>query len=235
MLAKLKNREDIAKNVFSLTFDLQGKELVFQAGQFFSLTLQNPPYTDNRGNSRFLGIMNSPLQKDIISTATRVGKSAFKRFLKEMPIGTEVAIDKIGGHQILPVDRNKALVFIPCGIGIVPFMGLLHHMQLTNIYYQVTIFYQNETQEETPFLSEIQSLAKEHQEIKFVPIMTSDSGWSGEKRQFSPNIIKEYVEEPEGKLYMLAGPVNEVMTATKTLKEAGIPEDKIQFEIFTGY
>ncbi len=63
MTVRIKGRQEIAKGVMAISFDTEGQDLNFKAGQFCTVTLINPPYNDNRGNNRFLGFSTSPSDK----------------------------------------------------------------------------------------------------------------------------------------------------------------------------
>ena len=64
----------------------------FIAGQYMTVTLTNPPETDDEGNSRFFSITSAP-SEDCLVIATRMRDTAFKRVLKDLPAGSEIKID----------------------------------------------------------------------------------------------------------------------------------------------
>lgn len=235
MRVKIKDREEIAKNTLLVTFDLLGQALNFKAGQFCRITLINPPYNDSRGNSRFLGIVTSPSEKGIFSILTRMGVSAFKKSLAELPIGTEVEVGEIDGHIILPEDRKKSVVFVAGGIGIAPVMGVLRFCQEQNWPYMITLVYSNEDSESAPFLDELKRMAEGNQKFKLVATMTQDAAWIGEKRRINSQFIKDYFPEPDKNIYFVTGTPRFVPAVFREIKGAGVPAQSITMEIFTGY
>jgi ferredoxin-NADP reductase len=120
-------------------FDLLGQPFPFMPDNFFHSHLINPPYTDERGNSRKFGFINSPTVQDSISMMTRIGVSAFKKSLLELPIGTEVEIDGVDGHNHLPDDVQIQFVWIADAIGIAPFMSIVREIKAKNLQNKVTL------------------------------------------------------------------------------------------------
>lgn len=235
MRVKIKNREEIAKGTLLVTFDLAGQELNFRAGQFCRITLLNPPYTDNRGNSRFFGFVTSPSEKGKFSILTRKGVSAFKKSLEELPFGTEAEMGGIDGHIALPEDSNKAVVFVAGGIGIAPVMGILRFCHEQNWPYAITLVYSNDDLESTPFLDELKRMALESKKFKLVATMTQDAGWSGERRKINAQLLKDYFAEPDKNIYFVTGTPRFVPSVFREITGIGVNPKSITMEIFTGY
>jgi predicted ferric reductase len=199
------------------------------------VTLIHPPYTDTRGDKRFLGFTTSPSQKNTFSVMTRMGVSAFKKSLAELPIGTEVEVGEIDGRLILPDDKSKHIVFVAGGIGIAPIMGLLRFVSEESWPYNITLIYSNTNHEWAPFLEELTGFAKETQNFKLIATMTKDPQWQGEKRRVNGQFIKEYFSKPEENLYYVTGTPRFVPIVFKEIKDIGVPILNLRMEIFTGY
>ena len=235
MIAKIKERKEIATDKLYVAFDLSGQNVPFKAGQFFSLTLLNPPYTDNRGNSRFLGIVNSPSQKDFFSVLTQMGVSGFKKSLAELPLGTDVDISGIDGRIHLPEDINQPVVFIAGGVGIAPIMSIIRWSKEQNWPYKLTLIYVNENRESSAFLEELETYAKENQNFKLIPVMTNTPDWTTIKSFIDSSFIKNKFPNPENNKYFITGAPRFATTMMVTLKEAGVTIPNITMELFTGY
>ena len=235
MKVKIQDKKEIAKGTLYITFDSKLEEVKFKAGQFCRVTLINPPYSDARGDKRFLGFTTSPSQKNTFSVTTRMGISAFKKSLAELPIGTEVEIGEIDGRLILPDDKSKHIVFVAGGIGISPVMGLLRFCHEQSWPYDMTLIYSNTNREWTPFLEELEGFTKETQKFKLITTMTQDPQWQGEKRRINGQFIKEYFSKPEENLYFIVGTPRFVPAVFKEIKDIGVPILNLRMEIFTGY
>ena len=51
MQARIKEKRDVAKGTLMVVFDLLGEEVEFTAGQYFWVTLLDPPYDDDKGRA----------------------------------------------------------------------------------------------------------------------------------------------------------------------------------------
>lgn len=234
MKATITEREQIAEGTLLVTFSLR-EPVSFKPGQFFFVTLLNPPYTDQEGSGRHFSIVNSPTQNTILQMATRLRDSAFKKSLQELPLGTEVEVGPIGGSFVLPEDTTRPLVFIAGGIGITPYISMLQYIKEKNLPYPVTLLYSNRNKKSTAFLEELGRLTKEIPNFKLVAIMTQDEQWSGEKRYIDTTLFHEYFPSIDENTYYVAGPPKMVEMLTKTLVDAGVKVEHIKSENFTGY
>ncbi len=235
MIVKIKEKKEIAKGTLMVVFDLLGQELNFKPGQFSKVTLINPPYSDDRGNNRFLGFTTSPSDKGSFAIVTRMGISAFKRSLAELPIGTEVEIGGIDGRINLPEDRNQPLVYVTGGIGITPIMGILRFCHGNSWPYTITLVFSNKNRESAPFFEELEGFTKETKKFHLIATMTQDPQWPGEKRKINAQFIKDYFPQPEKNIYFVTGTPRFVPNVFLEIKNAGVPIQNIKMEIFTGY
>jgi ferredoxin-NADP reductase len=223
MRVKLKTRKEIVKGIMLFEFDTLGQIVNFEPGQFFTLTLISPPFTDARGNSRIFGFVNSPTNKDI-QIITKSGSSAFKKSLMQMPIETEAQIDKINGMIDLPKNPNEQLVFLANGIGIAPIMSILRFTFEKQLRYQIILIYVNENKEQTPFFDELTNYSKVNTLFKL--ILTES---------INNELIQNNLPMLKPSLYFVKGEQQFVVDSIKILQEIGIETNKISMEIFTGY
>ncbi len=235
MRAKIKRKKEIAKGTLLVDFDISKKEISFKPGQYFFITLINPPYTDKKGNQRHFSIVNSPNEKGILTMTTRIRDSAFKRSLFEIPVGTEVEIGIIDGGFILPDDKSQPIVFITGGIGITTFISMLRYVSEENLDYKITLLYSNQDRESTAFLEELENIAKNNPKFKLILTMTDDSKWRGEKRRINAQFIEEYISELKSCFYLIAGPPAMVKAMHDVLSEVGVEQKNIRAENFSGY
>lgn len=238
MKAKIKEKKEIAKDTLWVTFDLLGKKINFKPGQYFFITLLNPPYidSDERGSRRHFSIVNSPTENNRIEMATRIRESsAFKKSLRDLSVGVIVEIGPIQGAFVLPDDSTSPLIFIAGGIGITPFMSMLKFAFEKNLPYDFALIYSNKNREETAFFEELQQMKKEHKNFNLILTMTQDNLWTGEKERVDENFIKRYFHDLNSKRYMIAGPPPMVDAIYNVLISAGIDLLNIKKENFSGY
>ena len=226
----------MAKGTLFVLFDLLGQEVDFRAGQYFWVTLLDPPYEDEKGPRRHISVVTSPNERGVLGLCTRLRDSAFKRSLAELPVGAEVEVEQPKGDFVLPDETDLPLVFLAGGIGITVFRSMLRSIVEERIPHRVTLVYSNRDRESTAFLDELTELARDHNNIDLVLTMTDENEWDGERRKIGPELLRDHLDgDPAGYRYLLAGPPAMVEAVTASLRDAGIPEERIQPERFSGY
>lgn len=221
MIGKIIDKKEIAAATLQVTFQVNG-EFSFLPGQYVFVTLINPPV------KRHFSIVNSPDEKGIITIATRLRDSDFKKTLKELPLGSTVELGPISGSFVLPEDTSRPLIFIAGGIGITPYISMLRYVSERKLPYDITLVYSNRDQAGTAYFEEVQK-------FKSILTMTEDPAWAGEKRKIDARFIKEYFPNINSYGYFVVGPPPMVEAVQKALLEAGVEINNITIENFTGY
>lgn len=234
MKARIIKRKEIAQGTLQVTFELE-EEVTFRPGQYVFMSLINSPYNDEEGIRRHFSIASSPNDKKNLTIATRLRDTAFKKSLNELPIGSQVEISNITGGFVLPQDQTRPLVFIAGGIGITPFISMIKYVQEESLQHQITLVYSNRDRQSTAFLGELEAMAQKNPNIRLILTMTQDQDWTGEKRRIDAEFIKDYFPNLNNYTYFVAGPPGMVDDVFSALTQAGIKEEFIRTESFSGY
>jgi ferredoxin-NADP reductase len=236
MQAKIKEKREVAKGTLMVEFDLLGEEVDFTPGQYFWVTLLDPPYDDDKGPRRHITVVTSPNDRGVLGLATRVRDSAFKRSLAELPVGTEVDVEQPKGDFVLPEDTEQEYVFIAGGIGITVFRSMLRYIAEEGLPHRVTLVYSNRDVESTAFLDELKELEEANPNLRLVLTMTEDPGWDGESRRIDAATLRDHLgDDLNAYTYLIAGPPGMVEAMEKVLADAGVPEEQVRPEQFSGY
>ena len=226
----------MADRTLFVLFDLLGEKVDFQPGQYFWVTLLEPPYEDEKGPRRHISVATSPNDWGVLGLATRLRDSAFKRSLAELEVGAEVEVEHPKGDFVLPTETDLPYVFVAGGIGITVFRSMLLYIAEEDLPHRVTLVYSNRDRASAAFLDELTRLASERDNIDLVLTMTQDDGWDGETRFVGPELLHDHLAgDLDGYRYLLAGPPAMVEAVTDSLRAAGIPDELIHPERFSGY
>jgi ferredoxin-NADP reductase len=235
--SKLIDRTQVADGTLAFAFE-RPAGFEFTAGQYLTITLPDPQYNDEKGNSRTFSIASPPQDAGRLVIATRMTGSALKRSLAEAPLGTPVSIFGPAGDFTLSPDPTP-VVFIAGGIGITPFRSMLLDAAARGLPRPITLIYSNRIPEGAPFHEELARLAKTYTVFNYVPTMTeadkSAHPWDGERRLVNADFLHDYVEDMTTPVFYLAGPPGLVVAATKTVLEAGADPAHLLSEEFSGY
>jgi ferredoxin-NADP reductase len=232
----LLGRELAAERTMTFRFAKPG-DWDYRAGQFIDITLIDPPETDAEGNTRGFSISSAP-SEDVITITTRLRDTAFKRVLREMPLGTDVRIEGPFGDLRLHNAARPAVV-LTGGIGITPFRSLvLQAIRTGGLRYPVVIFYANRRPQDAAFLDELRELAMHEPNLTLVPTMSGlDAGdtWQGERGHIDAGMLGRHLDGLTDAIYYLTGPPGLVHGLRTMLVDAAVDEDDIRTEEFTGY
>jgi ferredoxin-NADP reductase len=236
MRAQIKEKREVAKGTLLVTFDLLGEEVDFAPGQYFFVTLPDVGHQDDKGLRRHITVVTSPNEKGVLGFATRMRDSAFKRSLGELPVGAEVEVEPPKGSFALPEDPSRPLVFVAGGIGITVFRSMLRYIQEEGLPYRVTLVYSNRDRESTAFLDELRELEQELPNLRLVLTMTQDPGWEGETRKVDSQFFEDYLGEDLNEYtFLVAGPPAMAEGVQQALEEAGVQDENVVAERYSGY
>ena len=232
---KLKSKKEIATETMTFHFD-KPEGFTFKPGQFADYTLIKPFETDAEGDTRGFSL-GAPCEEDIIFT-TRMRDTAFKRNLKKMAIGTEVIFDAAYGSFALQNNTKSPAVFLSGGIGITPVRSIVLQATHDKTAHKIFLFYANKTPKDAAYLEELTEAQKANANFKLIASMTDidgSKGWKGETGFFTKELLQKYIGDLSVPIYYISGPASMVTSIRKTLNEAGINDDDIRTEEFTGY
>jgi ferredoxin-NADP reductase len=236
MRATVKEKREVAKGTLMVTFDLRGEEVEFRPGQYFFVTLLDPPYEDEKGPRRHITVVTSPNDRGTLGLATRLRDSAFKKSLQELEVGDEVEVEPPKGKFMLPEDTSRPLVFIAGGIGITVFWSMLQYIEEEALPHRVTLIHSNRNREETAFLGELQAYEQRNPSFRLILTMTQDPGWDGESRRIDAQFLRDHLGEDLNQYtFMVAGPPDMVDAMKEALAAAGVAEEHVLAQNFSGY
>ena len=231
---KLIKKETIADGTMAFHFS-KPDGFEFRAGQFADYTLIDPPETDAEGNTRGFSLVQAPFEADLVA-ATRMRDTAFKRVLKNLPIGTEVKLDAPYGDFRLHKNESTPAVFIIGGIGVTPVHSMIAQATHDKTAHKITLLHASRAPGDLPLRADFEQLAKDN--LNFTYVMSVESpthDWQGERGRVTAEMVKKYVPDLNKPIYYLSGPEGMVKAMRKVLIDLEVDEDNIRTEEFTGY
>lgn len=231
----LVKKETIAVDTMAFYFE-KPDGFEFRAGQFADYSLINPPETDEEGNTRGFSLANAPFE-DYLVAASRMRDTAFKRVLKDLPIGTEVKLDGPYGDFTLHKTETTPAVFLIGGIGVTPVRSMIAQATHDKTAHKITLLHANKTLADAPFANDFKQLASTNPNFKYVSVATdaTPKGHDSEQGRIDAEMLKRHVADISSPIYYLSGPEGMVKAMRKMLVDVGANEDNIRTEEFTGY
>jgi len=140
---KLIKKEPVAEDTMALYF-AKPDGFDFRSGQFVDYTLLDSTETDEEGNTRGFSLVHAPYEPELVA-AMRMRDTAFKRVLKELPIGTEIKLDGPYGDFTLHKTESTPAVFIIGGIGVTPVRSMVAQATHDKTAHQITLLHAGRT------------------------------------------------------------------------------------------
>jgi ferredoxin-NADP reductase len=234
---QLTGRETVASGTMAFHF---GKPAGFQfkAGQTIDLVLNSAPSADAGSARHTFSLVSAPFE-GVLTVATRMRTSVFKKALAELPIGSAAGLEGPFGSLTLHSSRVRPAVFITGGIGITPFMSILRQAAHDRLRQQFVLVYSNNRPEDAAFLTELQDLESRTENFRLVTTMTrmdgADSTWPGRVGPIDRNLIEAVKKQAAAAVYYVTGSNSMVAYLRKLLADAAIAEDDVRSEEFYGY
>jgi ferredoxin-NADP reductase len=130
-------------------------------------------------------------------------------------------------------------VFLTGGIGVTPVRSIVLQAVHDNVPHRILVFYSNRRPENAAFLDELTEPQKKNPNYTFVGTMTgmekSSREWSGETGHITKAMLLKYIGDLTLPIYYVDGPPAMVAAMRATLGEAGVDDDDIRTEEFSGY
>jgi ferredoxin-NADP reductase len=234
MRATVAEKREVAKGTLLVLFAVEDYP-DYRPGAYFWVELPDRGHQDEKGLRRHISLVTSPTDVGVVGLATRLRDSAFKRTLAELEVGDAVEVEEPKGSFLLPEDTSVEYVFLAGGIGITVFRSMLRYIAARQLPYRITLVYSNRDRESTPFFDELGELEERIEGLGVVLTMTDDPGWEGETRHIDAEMLREHLGDLDGRTFFVAGPPGMAKGVEEALLEAGVPEERVQTDSFSGY
>lgn len=237
LLLTLKEKVQLTPDTVDFIF-APDRPMRFTPGQYLEWTL---PHTqsDSRGNRRTFTIASAPEEKDIhLGVKFYEPSSTFKRTLRSLERGAEIAAGQLAGDFVMPRDPSAKLVFVAGGIGITPFRSMVESMVDSGQKRDVVLLYSNRTIADIAYREFFDAAAAKigMKNVYTVTDMTSvPPDWKGQSGRIDAAMIQKEIPDFADRTFYVSGTHAMVQAFEKTLHGLGIPRRRIVKDFFPGF
>jgi ferredoxin-NADP reductase len=112
---------------------------------------------------------------------------------------------------------------------------MIRYVMEEGLAYDITLLYSNRKAESAAFLDELKERAAGNVNLELILIMTDDPSWEGETRRIDEELLVDYLENPQSRTYLIAGPPGMNKEVSTEIEKLGVDKDYIKTSNFAGY
>lgn len=233
---KIKDKIQLTPKAVQLVFDVPDalqNAFQFQAGQYVSLQVT----INNEKVRRSYSICSAP-NEDLAVAVKAINHGVFSNFANTMlKVGDEVEVFTPEGNFLIDHTATKNHIAFVAGSGITPLMSMIKTFLTTANPGKFVLVYSNRTKAEAMFLDELQQLQLDYKDRFYLELVYTQEQNEGAKfGRIERPLLNYYVSNKYANLqfddYYLCGPEKMIENLTSVLKENGVEESRIKFELF---
>jgi len=209
------------------TIHFEGDHPSYAPGQFMFLQLMRK---GNVSSPHPFTIASSPTRRGFFICAKAVGD--FTSTLGETRPADPAYVDMPYGVFSFFNHDAQRLIFIAGGIGITPFLSMLHYMQDRELRKEVILIWGNKREKDIVFKDELDRMVSEMTSLKVVHILSRQKEWPGERGRIDRERLKEHVQDFTEGHFFICGPPPMMSDVKKMLSGLGVQKRRIHSERF---
>jgi len=233
---KVKEVRQETKDTVSVAFEIPTElksEFTYKSGQYITVKSD----INSEDVRRAYSLCSSPAEDDFRIGVKKVANGKMSIFLTEsLSVGGELDIMKPGGNFVMD-DSSSNNVAFAAGSGITPILSMAKSALKSGGNF--TLFYGNKTANDSIFKSELDNLKNEYVNnfnLNYIYSRENVGDLLYEGRIDKEKCILLINKNPallKADGFYMCGPEEMIMDVSKALKELGVNENKIHFELFT--
>ncbi len=231
--------ERLTPNSVALSFEVPQElkaAFTFTAGQYITLKKE----VDGKELRRAYSISSAPSSGKLTVGIKKMPNGTFSKYANEsINAGDVLEIMPPEGRFVFePKDGPTTIAAFAAGSGITPIMSIAQTVLESHSENRFVLVFGNQSPEETMYREIILNLQEKYNDRFFAQWVYSKSSEPdslfGRIERGTVNLIqKNKFKEFDFDAFYLCGPENMIETVSTTLKENGVAEEKILFELFT--
>ncbi len=223
-LTKLKEKNTIAKDVFSLKFE-KPKEFTYKAGQFVQWIIKD----ENKNTLRSYSLSSTPEDNYIEFCIKYVEGGKASELIKRMDIGYELEFQGPQG-RFTTSGEEPSLFLIATGAGLAPIIGIIEdELKNKKITKKIHLLFGVRHKEDIFWLDRLSELKFSHKNFNFdICLSQAHENWKG----LSGHVTDHLNNHSKDHHYFLCGNLEMVKDVRIQLTKDDVESKHIHFEIF---
>jgi glycine betaine catabolism B len=222
----LLDKKKISEDTFEFHF-IKPDDFQYIAGQYVIVTIPSLIEKDLKNARHSFTLASSPMEKDLMITTHLTGSIFKKAFMHSSHI------EIIGPLGQFTFTGEANAVMLAGGIGITPFRSMNYADGLAGK--KIRLFQSDKSINTICYHHLFTELSRKNRLFSYIPTLTADCTWSGEKGRITEKLLDKYIEHPIENSYFICGSPIFVESMQNVLREMAIPIEQIHSDSFLGY
>ncbi len=219
----------ISPTVKSFILALDGQPFTFLPGQWIDCFID----TDGRTEVAGYSMTSSPTEEGWFSIAVKlVGDNAVTDYLHDCAkVGDTLIVKGGSGDFHYTGDSTHPLALIAGGIGITPIASIIRFIDRSGLQVPTTLIYSASAPSELLFREEFEAIAARNPNLNtyFTVTRAHSEPWDGHKGRIDTTILSAAGVDANHLCY-ICGPPEMIQSMLSTLKQIGVPEERLRYE-----
>lgn len=211
-----------------LVIDLQDQDFSYLAGQWVDC------YVDIDGKREMVGysLTSNPSTQKSIELAVKISENPVSVYVHEKAqMGDILWIEGGQGDVYYKVGMGEKVVLIAAGIGVAPLVGILRYID-ENTNSDVTLIQSASTGNEMLYYQEINDRAEKNSRLRYYPFVTREDPQKGFFKGRINGKTLDKICLDLCSIFFISGPGDMIPMLKSYLKNRGVDENRIKYEIW---
>lgn len=191
---------------------------------------------DGKRVNRAYTISSAPTHRDHADiTVARAEHGKLSPWLTdEVRVGDEIDVIGPSGRFVFTGEEADSVLMLAGGVGVAPFMSEARALVERDWPGDIRLMVSYRTPAEYLFRHDLEEMAATRPRFHLFVTMTraAEGEWDGRRGRIDRRAIEEFVPDPPSRMCLLCGSKPFVEELTTTLRELGVPEERVRSEAF---
>jgi ferredoxin-NADP reductase len=208
---------------------VDGEDFDFEPGQFIGLAVE----LNGELRTRPFCVWSARGSRSVLQLLLRVVPNGpLSQYLAARAPGDVLAFRGPLGRSMVPEHPGSGLELICTGVGIGPFLGLIHHLIDSGDNRPVRLYWGLRLTEDICLIDELDALARDHPDFTYhVSLSSPPPGWRGLVGRVT-HTVPPLLESLRDRHFVLCGNGAMIAELHSALYEAGVPGERIHREFY---
>ncbi len=161
-----------------------------------------------------------------------VEEGPLSRYLGDVRVGDVIAFRGPSGRSMLPPTNDTELVLLATGVGVAPYLSLLHHILAAGFDRRIELYWGLRLVEDICLVDELDQLVRDHDNFSYrISLSQPPDGWAGLRGRLTESVPPS-LATLGGKRYYLVGNGAMIEEMSAAVSDMGVDNKLVHQEAY---